>query len=161
MKAIFSTALLALVLGASSLFSQTTAPEEGAIAIGSFQMDLDILSEPQPDMQYSVSNDAGTVVTTVWMTSGGDVLVTTTVDEVGEWKESDPLYHNATMDYTYDKLGANAVWMASEMGYDVGPETKVTMVKSVENTVDAERKYMIHENGTNTEVQLVLDNGTY
>ncbi|MGE3801690.1 MAG: hypothetical protein AB7H80_11780 [Candidatus Kapaibacterium sp.] len=164
MKAIFSIALATLVLGASTLFGQTAtvAPEEGATVIGSFTMDLDVLSEPQPDVQFSVEvGTAGVTETTLWLTSDGDVIVTVATDEVGTWKDSDPIYHNATTDYTYDKLGATTVWMASELGYNVGPETEVKLVKSADSTIHGQRKYFIAENGANTEVKLMNADGTY
>ncbi|MCB0711900.1 MAG: hypothetical protein KDD67_06190 [Ignavibacteriae bacterium] len=164
MKAIFSIALATLVLGASTLFGQTAtvAPEEGAVQIGSFSMDLDVLSEPQPDVQYSVDVNGGVASEgTLWLTSDGDILITVTTDEVGTWKESDPIYHNATTDYTYDKLGATAVWMADAKGYNVGPETEVKLVKTTTSTVEGERQYKIEENGSNTEVKLMNADGTY
>ena len=162
MKAIFTTAFAALLIGASSLFAQTAiAPEAGATKIGSFTMDLDALSEPQPDLQYAVDNGGGSTITTVWLTSEGEPVVTVTTDEVQAWKSQDPVYNSATTSYTYDKLSAVSVWMAHEKGYDVGPETKVKLVKSVDNTSQGERKCLVLENGTNTEVKVQNPDGTY
>ena len=163
MKAIFTSAVLTLVFGASTLFAQSTvAPEEGAVQIGAFQMNLDALAAPQPDIQYSTdaTGNFGSE-TTVWATSDGGIQVTVTTDNVAEWKSSDPMYHNASTDYTYSKLGAQAVWVANEMGYHVEKEkTKVHLVRATAQVKEGEKNYAVHEQGTQTEVSLLKEDGT-
>ena len=159
MKSIVSTAVLALFLGFSTLVAQTTnAPEEGAVQIGSFNLDLDVLSAPQPDMEYSVA-DVGTdvVETTLWLVSDGGVEVAVNANPVSGWAQNDPVYHNANQEYTLEKVGANAVWMARELGYNVGQETKAHMQETTATTI---KNYEVDENGSNVEVYLIEDDGS-
>lgn len=168
MKNLFATASLLIALTATALVAQTsetqTAPVSGATEIGSFIMDLSIMSAPQPDLVYAGDeNDRTAVDVHVWLVSGTDgnpdqvILTTNEGSEIMDWAKNDATYHSASEQYVFEKAGANMVWMAYELGYDLNKDlTKVFIDKTTDGTTDRTKAlYEIKLNGGNTEVCLL------
>ena len=169
MKNFFAAASLLIALTATSLVAQTTqtmtAPVAGATHIGTFSMDLAIMSAPQPDLTYATDNDRTAVDVGVFLVSGTNgnpdqVLVTTDDgNTIAEWAQNDAMYRTATKQYLFEKAGAYMVWMAHELGYDVNLDAQKTFIDEVnpDGSILARTKlaYDIVYNGGNTEVYLI------
>lgn len=174
MKNFFAAASLLIALTATSLVAQTTetmtAPVTGAKHIGTFSMDLAIMSAPQPDLTYATEdNDRVGVGVGVWLVSGTNgnpdqVLVTTTEgNTIVDWARNDPMYHSASKQYVFEKVGANIVWMAHELGYEVNVDLqKMFIDETTEDGAIMARTKLVYDivyNGENTEVYLVAASG--
>lgn len=174
MKNFFAAASLLIALTATSLVAQTTetltAPVTGATHIGSFSMDLAIMSAPQPDLTYATEeNDRVAVGVGVWLVSGTNgnpdqVLITTTdANKIMDWAANDPMYHSASKQYVFEKVGANMVWMAHELGYEVNLDVQKVFIDETneDGSILARTKlaYDIVYNGGNTEVYLLAASG--
>ena len=172
MKNLVATAAVLIALASTAVFAQTSAhltpPVEGATLLGTFEMDLAIVSAPQPDMTYTASdNDRTGLESSLWLISGknGDddeIVITTNADPIMPWAAEDDIYHTASKEYMFERVGAMLVWTAEGLGYDLNED--VTKVIFFENNADGSatksvEKYRVEYNGNNTEVYL-LGTGT-
>lgn len=168
MKNLVATAAALILLATTAVFAQNTAvyipPVEGATLIGSFEMDLAIVSAPQPDMTYAASdNDRTGLESSLWLISGtngnpDEVVIKTDGNPIMPWAAEDGVYHSASKAYMFDKVGAMVVWTADALGFDLNSvKTRVIFVEtdSSDVTTKSMRKYQIKYNGNNTEVYLL------
>jgi len=164
MKTIFSTLALLLVCSFSAV-AQTSSDLEDATLLGSTEMNLSILSAPQPDMTYATSEtDRSVVEVTYWLvgegTSEEQVITLIDADGLMTWAANDPAYDDASQSYVYEKVGAMAVWVGEESGLITGDDATVILeTETTAGVSTTEKEYEIIENGNNTEVYVVDENG--
>lgn len=172
MKTIFSTLALLLVCSFSAvaqtttttLAQPTTQTQESGTLLGSKLMDLSILSAPQPDMTYATDADGSAVEVTYWLVGQGtteeEVITLIDADPVMTWAANDPAYKDASQSYVYEKVGAMAVWVGEESGLITGNDATVILeTETTAGVSTTENSYEIVQNGENTEVYVVYEDG--
>ncbi len=168
MKNLVATAVALIFLATTTVFAQNSAiqtpPVAGATLIGSFEMDLSILSSPQPDLTYAASdNDRTGLESSLWLVSGtngnGDeVVITTDANPIMAWAADDAVYYSASKQYMFEKVGAMVVWTADALGFQLNAtKTRVLLVEtnSDGDVATTMNRYEVKYNGNNTEVYLL------
>lgn len=164
MKTIFSTLALLLVCSFSAGAQTTTSTLEGATFLGSTEMDLNILAAPQPGMTYATDTDRSVVEITYWLIGQGtteeEVVTLIDADPVMTWAANDPAYDDASQSYVYEKVGAMAVWVGEEKGLITSDDATVILeTETTAGVSTTENSYEIVQNGDNTEVYVVYEDG--
>src|SRR5690606_13335180 len=129
MKNFFAAASLLIALTATTMVAQTTQnltpPVSGAEYLGSFTMDMAIMSAPQPDLEYATEDNDRTVIDNiVWLVSGtngnpDEIVITTNGNQIMDWAKNDPVFHTASEQYVFERVGANIVWIGKALGFDL------------------------------------------
>jgi hypothetical protein len=158
MKVAVTTLIFSIVFGATA-FAQSNRPStaNGDIELGRFEMNYDIISAPQPTLAYSSDPSGTSTEVVVWLTSENETVITATTENLSEWKQNDPLYRDATLEYTLEQLGANAYWTSNEMNVSTDDTSTVLFLNDA-GDVEMQRDYRLEYNGSNTEVYLAGSN---